>query len=221
MGKIPDYERALEYFAELSGEDFRREDFIDRVEGARVLPTIGPSGTSMIAFLISLTKPAKILDIGCAVGINTAAMAKAASEYGGEVTAIEINRRIAGTAMHNLQSAGVADSVKLLVSDANRAIEKLSPESFGMIVQDAHKPDYLPMLDKLIEILQTGGLLVSDDVLFPIMGDDHAEEIDEYNHALADHPRLKTLWMPLGDGVAVSLKLPPVEKKRRTRIFFD
>jgi predicted O-methyltransferase YrrM len=68
------------------------------------------------------------------------------------------------------------------------------------------------MLDRLVELLQPGGTLVTDDVLFPVMNlptsaTGWKRAIAAYNLALALRTDLQTVWLPIGDGVAMSLKV--------------
>ena len=65
---------------------------------------------------------------------------------------------------------------------------------------------------RLIDLLEPHGALVADDVLFPVMALPEGlkrwqEVLAQYNQALRDHPALQTVWLPIGDGVAVSVKL--------------
>ena len=74
-----------------------------------------------------------------------------------------------------------------------------------------------PLLDRLVELLRPGGLLVTDNVLWDgevVPGflaaakrDAHdTKAIAEYNERLNAHPRLITATVPLRDGVAISVK---------------
>ena len=56
--------------------------------------------------------------------------------------------------------------------------------------------------------LRPGGLLLSDDVLFPAkeVRKRQRELINEYNQALIKHPELTTIILSLGDGIAISMK---------------
>jgi predicted O-methyltransferase YrrM len=88
---------------------------------------------------------------------------------------------------------------------------------FDLIVQDAEKSAYGPLLDRLVDLLRPGGVLVSDNILF--RGDvvpgfpgsrTHSQAsidaVAEYNRRLAADQRLRTAFLPVGDGVAISVK---------------
>jgi predicted O-methyltransferase YrrM len=88
---------------------------------------------------------------------------------------------------------------------------------FDLIFQDGDKQMYGPMLDRLVELLRPGGLLVTDNVLWdgdvvPGYGPprhsnpDDARAIAAYNELIHSHPSLVTSIVPLRDGVAISVK---------------
>ncbi len=53
----------------------------------------------------------------------------------------------------------------MIVGDATRFLHKVAGP-FDLIFQDSDKQLYEPMLDRLIELLRPGGLLVADNVLW-------------------------------------------------------
>jgi predicted O-methyltransferase YrrM len=88
---------------------------------------------------------------------------------------------------------------------------------FDLIFQDGSKQLYLPMLDRLVELLRPGGLLVTDNVLWdgevvpgfttaPKRDAADTAAIAAYNERLATHPALLTATVPLRDGVSISVK---------------
>jgi caffeoyl-CoA O-methyltransferase len=88
---------------------------------------------------------------------------------------------------------------------------------FDLIFQDGDKPQYLTLLDGLVDRLRPGGLLITDNVLWngevvPGLAVKRTHDaadtraIVEYNERLTRHPRLMTAIVPLRDGVAISAK---------------
>ena len=97
---------------------------------------------------------------------------------------------------------------------------------FDLIFQDADKAFYEPALNRLVELLRPGGLLVTDNVLWdgevvpgfvvpPRRDSEDTRAIAAYNERLNMHPQLMTVTLPLRDGVAISLKTP--SESRATR----
>ena len=88
---------------------------------------------------------------------------------------------------------------------------------FDLIFQDADKPLYPAMLDRLVDLLRPGGMLVTDNVLWdgevvpgfvkePQRDIDDTRAIAEYNQRLNAHPSLLASTVPLCDGVAIAVK---------------
>ncbi|MCX6552829.1 MAG: hypothetical protein NTY02_17815, partial [Acidobacteria bacterium] len=88
---------------------------------------------------------------------------------------------------------------------------------FDVIVQDGSKDQYEPTLDRLIELLRPGGLLLTDNILWqgdvipgfrdtPAHAAESTEAIARYSRRIASDPRLQTVCLPVGDGFAVSVK---------------
>jgi predicted O-methyltransferase YrrM len=88
---------------------------------------------------------------------------------------------------------------------------------FDLIFQDGDKKQYGSMLDRLVELLRPGGLLVTDNVLWdgdvvpgfkktPTQNAADTRAIAAYNRQIHSHPSLGTSIVPLRDGVAISVK---------------
>ncbi len=202
--------RALEYIESLqrSVERLAVEDLPG--ENVRIQPTIGGTAAGLIDLLVRSGRIGRILEIGTSLGYVACVLGRAARPHGGKVWTLEVDERIGWVARENIAAAGLADTVEVLVADARTAVREL-PGRFGLILQDGNKNDYVPMLDRLVELLEPGGILVSDDTLFPVMSlpvsaIEWGRAMDQYNQALRDRADLRTIWLPIGDGVAVSVK---------------
>jgi predicted O-methyltransferase YrrM len=205
-----DMPRALAYIESLQRAPDRLvvEEIPDKT--IRIQPTIGMIAAGLVDLLVRCGRTTRILDIGTSMGYSACVLGRAARPQGGRVLSIEVDERIARVARENIAAAGLADTVEILVADAKAAIRELDGR-FGLILQDGHKDDYLPMLDRLIELLEPAGCLISDDVLFPVMNlpvsaMGWARAIDRYNQGLKSRSQLHTIWLPIGDGIAVSVK---------------
>lgn len=176
----------------------------------RIQPTIGPAAAALLGLLVRSLRPGRILEIGTSIGYAACALGHAARPHGGRVLTLEIDARIASIARENILAAGLGETVDLLVADAREAVSELEG-SFGLILQDGAKDDYLPMLDRLVDLLPPNGVLVTDDVLFPVMdlpasAAGWKRSIAAYNLALRLRTDLRTVWLPIGDGIALSVK---------------
>ena len=206
-----DWHNVQEYIEGLLPEDIRQLEADERMgPDVPTQPTIGPGVAQLVDVLILATRPKRVLEIGTSAGYSSIAMGKALKQVGGTLTTIEIDPRLARAAVENIADAGLADVVEVVIDDANEVIANITGP-FGLILQDGSKDDYLRMLPRLLELLEPHGILVTDDVLFPVM--DLPEEVKPYqyalrlyNGALQDHEELQTAWLPIGDGAAISVK---------------
>jgi predicted O-methyltransferase YrrM len=157
----------------------------------------------------------RILEIGTAIGYSGLWLAAALPPDGMLIT-IERDPERAEEARRNFERAGFSSRVSVIIGDASRMLHKLAGP-FDLIFQDGPKTAYVPMLDPLVALLRTGGLLITDNVLWhgevvpgllsaPVRGPVETAAIAEYNERLASDPRLLTTWLPVHDGVSISVK---------------
>jgi caffeoyl-CoA O-methyltransferase len=205
-----DYASAVEYIESLLPKIPSLPVSKRELTGQRLQPTVGSLPAALLEVLVRSRQPRRILEIGTSFGYAACVLGRAAAEYGGTVLTFEINEILAKAARDNVAALKLMDSVDVRWADAREAVLTLDGP-FGMILQDGGKSDYLPLLEPLVNLLEPGGLLISDDVLFPVMNlpasvDSWKKAIAEYNLALQVHPQLSTVWLPIGDGLALSVK---------------
>ncbi|MFZ5432366.1 MAG: O-methyltransferase [Calditrichota bacterium] len=180
------------------------------LSGVPIQPTVGTHAAALLEVLICTRRPQRILEIGTSFGYAACVMGRVAAEYGGSVTTIEVREELASAARRNVAAKGLTDTVEVIQADADDVIEELAGP-YGLILQDGHKMKYASLLDRLVSKLESNGILVTDDVLFPVMKLPESvaswqTAVDQYNRMLTIHPQLHTVWLPIGDGIAVSVK---------------
>jgi predicted O-methyltransferase YrrM len=110
----------------------------------------------------------------------------------------------------------VSQKVTVMIGDATRYLHKLAGP-FDVVFQDGDKALYSPLLDRLVSLLAPGGMLVTDNVLWsgevipgyvdpPKRSPEDAKAIAAYNERLRADDRVFTVILPVGDGVAISIK---------------
>lgn len=158
----------------------------------------------------------KILEVGTAIGFSALFMSEYAPE-GCHITTIEKYEKRIPLAKENFKKAGKQDSITLIEGDATEVLSDLQ-ETFDFIFMDAAKGQYIHFLPDILRLLESGGLLVSDNILQDgdIIESKYAitrrnrtihNRMREYLYALTHHEQLETVILPLADGVTLSTKL--------------
>ena len=179
------------------------------------VPIIRPAMQSLMRFLLQLHKPAKILEVGTAIGFSAILMA----EYGPKdchITTIEKYEKRIPLAKANFEASGYADKITLLEGDATDILKELD-DTYDMIFMDAAKGQYIHFMPDIMRLLKPGGLLVSDNVMqdgeilesrFAVTRRNRTihGRMREYLFALTHDEALETVVLPVGDGVTLSIK---------------
>ena len=205
-----------DYLAALRRDPHERLAFIDREGRAEGLPLVYPDTGALLHSLARACGARRILEIGTAIGYSTLWLATALPADGTLIT-MEYDAGRAARARDHFAAAGYADRISVIVGDATRFLHKVSGP-FDLIFQDSDKKLYVPMLDRLVELLRPGGLLVADNILWNgevIPGyvsqkkysDEDTAAIVAFSRQLAADSRLYTSFLQVGDGVSVSTKL--------------
>lgn len=179
------------------------------------VPIIRRPTQSLLKFLLALIRPARILEVGTAVGFSALLM----SEYGVEncrITTIEKQKDRILAARENFRRAGREGRITLLEGDAGEVLKELEG-SYDMIFMDAAKGQYPEFLVAADDILKPGGLLVADNVLLngwvvDLQYPRHRQKTMVYRmKAFLEHfkedGRYQCSVVPLGDGVAIIRKV--------------
>ena len=214
MGQIvPDaVERYLAALNQLSDPVLRE---IQRDGEEKGLPLVDAEVGALLRVLATGAGATRILEIGTAIGYSGIWLAGALPANGMLLT-MEVDESRARIARQNFLRAGLAERVNVMVGDASRMLAKVAGP-FDVIFQDGDKPQYSPMLDRLVGLLRPGGLLITDNVLWdgevvpgfiaaPKRDVTETQAIVDYNQRISRHPQLMTAIIPLRDGVAVSVK---------------
>ncbi|MGF7185388.1 putative O-methyltransferase YrrM [Desulfitispora alkaliphila] len=181
------------------------------------IPIVEPEVAQLLRTLITMHKPKKVLEIGTAIGYSTICMGQAmANQSQKKIVTIELREDFFARAKENIKVAAIEEYTHLLQGDAREVIPKLKDEKFDFIFCDAAKGQYLEFYDLCSPLLKSGGLLVSDNVLFrglvlpssvyPRRKKTLITRLRTYLKMLSQHPSYETSILPIGDGVSISYK---------------
>ena len=164
----------------INSMELPEESLLEEIEREALesfVPIIRTETKSLLKVLLTVKRPMRILEVGTAVGYSALVMAAYAPE-GSKITTIE---------------------------------------NYDFIFMDAAKGQYIHYLPEVMRLLDAGGLLVSDNVLQDgdLINSRFAVErrnrtihsrMREYLFELKHRGDLETTILPVGDGVALSVK---------------
>jgi caffeoyl-CoA O-methyltransferase len=174
------------------------------------VPIIEAACGRLLCLLTQLSGAKRIFEMGSAIGYSTLWFARAAGE-GAEVFYTDGDPANAERAGKNFERAKVADRVRILVGDALVLIDRV-PGEFDLIFIDVDKHQYPAALQKSLPRLRSGGLLITDNVLWSGLvarraKDINTRSIQKFNDEIYGSQELFPVIVPLRDGVAVCRKL--------------
>ena len=179
------------------------------------VPIIRKETKSLLKVLLCMQKPMNILEVGTAIGFSALVMSEYAPE-GSHITTIEKYEKRIPIARENFRRAGKEDKITLIEGDALEVMKGLTG-SYDFIFMDAAKGQYIHYLPEVLRLLSPGGLLVSDNVMqdgdviesrFAVERRNRTihSRMREYLYELKHNDELFTSVIPLGDGVALSVR---------------
>ena len=176
----------------------------------RRIPIVGPAVGRILYQLGLMSRAKEVFELGSAIGYSTIWWAWAVGE-GGRVIYTDSDRKNAGQARRYFDRAGVGKQISVKTGDA---LELLSEEKgqFDIIFNDVDKEDYPRVFKLAMPRLRSGGLLVTDNVLWSgrvaqkNSADASTKAIQEFNRLLYGSSDLFTTILPIRDGVAVAVK---------------
>lgn len=208
-------ERLVTYINSLDAGNTAMLDQIEREATADYVPIIRKEMQSFLKFLLAMKKPARILEVGTAVGFSAILMA----EYDPvpcQITTIENYEKRIPIARENFKRAGKEAQITLLEGDAAEVLKTLEGP-YDFIFMDAAKGQYIHFLPEILRILEKDGVLVSDNVLqdgdviesrFAVTRRNRTihKRMREYLYTLTHSEELVTAVLPVGDGITLSTR---------------
>lgn len=180
------------------------------------IPVIRPETREFIKTQIMICKPAKVLEIGTAVGYSALFMLKY-MPVDAHITTIELSACRADNARANIHELGYGDRITVINGDASMVLNELD-SVYDMVFIDAAKGQYMTYLKQAMRLVRKGGIIISDNILqegeileshFTVAKRDRTihDRMREYVYELMNNDGLESSIVPVGDGVALSVRL--------------
>ncbi len=187
-------------------------------------PIVGPLVGRVLHQLVLLTNPTRIFEMGSGFGYSVYWMAKALRQPEARIICTDGSQENANRAAAYLARGGVADRINYRVGNALEIIDETEGE-FDIIYNDIDKDGYPEAFRKAIPRLRSGGLFITDNMLWlgrvvtydtegDVQGLDEEEQwvhnttvgVKELTRLLYNSPDVFTTIIPLRDGVSVAIK---------------
>lgn len=190
-----------------------------RSSHAAGLPSINVSAAQgkLLYLLTRISGARRVLEVGTLGGFSTTWLARALSP-GGQVVTLEVDPAHANVARRNLEGAAPGVTVKVRVGDAVESLREMiarGEPAFDLVFIDAEKPRYLQYLELALQLSHPGTVVLADNVIRhglvmdETTADPSARGARDYNAAIASHPRLESVVLPIlrgkVDGLAISI----------------
>lgn len=194
------------------------EDWIEKLEiyaKENDVPIMDPVGIQFLQQLIRIHKPERILEIGTAIGYSALRMLEA--NPNASITSIERDKVRYDYAIKVIEEQNKASQIRIIHGDALEVVEELRErDSFDLLFIDAAKGQYQRFFELYSPAIRKGGLIISDNVLFKGYVANPSEKqprlskiankINTYNRWLIEKEEFHTSIVPVGDGVAITIK---------------
>ncbi|NCU17496.1 O-methyltransferase [Pallidibacillus pasinlerensis] len=186
------------------------------------VPIMDPYSMETVLQLLRIYQPKSILEIGTAIGYSALRMTHAT---GSKIVTIERDEQRYEQAELNIQKANMEENVVLLKGDALELLDEVSTYGpFDCLFIDAAKGQYKRFFENFTPLLAERSLIITDNVLFKGYVYQHETEnkrlqklgqkIDHFNDWLLNQPDYHTIILPVGDGIAVSVKKSNMNDKK-------
>ena len=167
--------------------------------------------TSQCHFLHLIIKTSNIknvLEIGTFTGLSALSIALALPDDG-KLIALDKNEETSRVAIDFFKKANQDHKIKTIIKPALKSLDELKDSKFDMVFIDADKMNYKEYYERSLNLMDKGGLIIVDNVLWhgEVADEDNLDKytinIRDFNSHIANDKRVEQIIVPLGDGMTV------------------
>jgi len=169
----------------------------------------GPYQGRVLSILSKLINPKSILEIGTYTGYSGLCLAEG-MQKDGVLHTIDINEELEDFQRKYFDLSPYRNQIHQHIGDATEIIPNLNIK-FDLVFIDADKPNYTTYFELIIDKMNSGGVILSDNVLWSGKVIEEVAEDDistkallAYNKLLAKDRRVETVLLPIRDGLTIS-----------------
>ena len=208
-------ERLVTFINSFDNGNTQMLDCIEKEAIDTYVPIIRKEMQTFLKTILAIRKPARILEVGTAIGFSAILMA----EYNPadcQIITIENYEKRIPIARENFKRAGKDAQITLLEGDAAEVLKTID-EPFDFIFMDAAKGQYIHFMPEVLRLLKKDGILISDNVLqdgdiiesrYVVTRRNRTihKRMRDYLYQLTHHEELVTSILPIGDGITMSVR---------------
>ena len=158
--------------------------------------------------IIKISNIKDVLEIGTFTGLSTLSISLALPEDE-KLIALDKNEETNKIALSFFKKANQTHKIQTIVKPALETLDELNNKKFDMVFIDADKMNYKAYYEKSLGLINRGGLIVIDNVLWHgEVADEKNDDkftinIREFNKFVSEDKRVEQIIIPLGDGMTV------------------
>ena len=163
----------------------------------------------LLSMISKLLRPKSILEIGTYTGYSALCLAEGL-QINGKLHTIDVNEELIDLQKKYFDASPYKNNIIQYVGNAMDIIPTLN-EKFDMVFIDADKSNYANYFNAIISKMNSGGVILSDNVLWsgkvaktPNPKDKDTLALITYNRLLKDDPRIESVLLPIRDGLTIS-----------------
>jgi predicted O-methyltransferase YrrM len=169
---------------------------------------VDPTQCYFLHLIIKISNIKDVLEIGTFTGLSALSISLALPEDG-KLIALDKNEETNKIALSFFKKANQTHKIQTIVKPALETLDELNNKKFDMVFIDADKMNYKAYYEKSLRLVNRGGLIVVDNVLWHgEVADEKNDDkftinIREFNKFVSEDKRVEQIIIPLGDGMTV------------------
>jgi len=169
---------------------------------------VATSQCHLLHLIIKTSNIKNVLEIGTFTGLSALSIALALPDDG-KLIALDKNEESNKVAIGFFRKANLNDKIQTIIKPALDSLDELKNNKFDMVFIDADKMNYKEYYERSLNLLDKGGLIIVDNVLWhgEVADEDNLDKytinIREFNSYVANDKRVEQIIVPLGDGMTV------------------
>jgi predicted O-methyltransferase YrrM len=163
----------------------------------------------ILSIISKIINPKSILEIGTYTGYSALCLAEGLQKDGTLIT-IDKNEELEAICKKYFDASEFKNQIKQEIGNALEIIPTIN-KKFDLVFIDADKVNYSNYFHLIIEKMNPGGIILSDNVLWSgkVIEDVKPNDMDTlellaYNKLLNNDKRIETVLLPIRDGLTIS-----------------